>query len=274
MDKLKELWLVFDSWLNTAGIGQTIVIGLIIYFAGSAVIRVLRTIVRKTVLKTSNDETLARFASGVAFQLMRVILVVVVLGTLGVDTTSLAAAIGGLGVALGFALKDTIGNLAAGILLILHRPFDEGDFIEAGGEMGTVEEITISSTRLSTGDNKALMIPNGMLATGVITNYSQKDIRRVDLAAGIGYEDDIDKAKGILEDIVKSHELVLEDPAPVVELNELADSSVNFVVRPWCKTGDYWRVYFDVTEQIKKRFDEAGVSIPYPQQDVHMHQVA
>ena len=271
---LKAIWQTIYDYFAGPGLGQTILIALLIYIFGGFVIRFVRTIIYRTVMKTSHDDTLARFVSMIAHQLLRVILIIAILGTMGVDTTSLAAMLGGAGVALGFALRDTLGNLAAGILLIVHRPFNEGDVIEAAGVVGKVEQITIASTKLSTPDNKSLVIPNGLLSSGIITNFSRKDTRRVDLVAGIGYDDDIDKARGILDDILAQHPLVLADPAPLVAVSELADSSVNFLVRPWCKTEDYWTVSFEVTEQIKKRFDEAGVSIPFPQQDVHMHQVA
>jgi len=271
---LKAIWLGVDKWLSEPGIGQTLVIAVLIYFLGGVIIRIVRKVVYKTVHRTSHDDMLARFASMLTSQLLRLILIIAVLGTMGVDTTSLAAMIGGAGVAIGFALRDTLGNLAAGILLIMHRPFNEGDLIEAAGEIGIVDEISIASTKMSTLDNKAVVIPNGLLSAGIITNYSRKDTRRVDLSAGIGYGDDIDKARSILEDLLAKHPLVLSDPAPQVAVSELADSSVNFVVRPWCKTTDYWIVNFEVTEQIKKAFDAAGVSIPFPQQDVHMHQVA
>ena len=271
---LKELWDKINTWMTEPGIGQTLVIAALIFLFGGMIIGIVKKVIYKAALRASKDETLAHFIAVVAHNLMRLILLVAVLGTMGVDTTSLAAMLGGAGVALGFALKETLGNLASGMLLIMHRPFNEGDLVEAAGVLGTVEEISISSTKLTTPDNKALVIPNGVLASGIITNYSAKDMRRVDLVAGIGYEDDIDKAQKILEDICSSHPKVLDDPATTIRVSELADSSVNFVVRPWCKSDDYWAVYFDVTEQIKKRFDDAGVSIPYPQQDVHMHQVA
>ena len=271
---LKGLWDRIDTWMAEPGIGQTLVIAALIYFFGGIIIRILKGVVYRTALRTSKDETLARFIAMITHQGLRLVLIIAVLGTMGVDTTSLAAMIGGAGVAIGFALRDTLGNLAAGILLIIHRPFDEGDLIEAAGEIGIVDEITIASTKMSTLDNRALIIPNGVLSSGIIMNYSRHDTRRVDLVAGIGYGDDIDKARGILEDILANHELVLAEPAPVVAVNALADSSVNFIVRPWCKSEHYWDVYNGVTEQIKKRFDQAGVSIPFPQQDVHMHQVA
>jgi small conductance mechanosensitive channel len=273
-ESLRALWEKLNGWITEPGIGQTLVIAAIIFFFGGMIIRLVKGIVYRAAVKTSKDETLARFIAAVVNQMLRLVLLIVILGTMGIDTTSLAAMLGGAGVALGFALRDTLGNLAAGILLIINRPFNEGDLIEAAGAVGVVEEIEISSTKIITGDNKVVIIPNGALASGIVTNYTKKDTRRVDLVAGIGYGDDTDKAQKILEDILSSHALVLADPAPKVALIALADSSVNFNVRPWCKTGDYWTVYSEVTEQIKKRFDAEGINIPYPQQDLHIHQVA
>ena len=178
------------------------------------------------------------------------------------------------GLAVGFALQGTLGNFAAGVMLIVFRPFKIGDFIEAGGVTGTVEEIQIFCTIIKTGDNKKVIVPNSDIGGGTITNYSAKPTRRVDMVFGIGYEDDIKKAKQVLERILKADERILKDPAPVIAVSELADSSVNFVVRPWVKSSDYWGVFWDTHETVKVEFDKEGISIPFPQQDVHMHQVA
>ena len=261
------------AWINEGGIGPKIVVAIVLYFAGGIVSRIVRKLIHKAVMRGSKDATLANFASGVAYQVLRLVVIIVVLGTLGVDTTSLAALIGGAGVAIGFALRDSLSNFAAGVMLILLRPFNVGDFVEVGGVSGKVNSITIVSTMLTTGDNKVVTVPNGVLFGGVITNYSREKNRRVDLVAGIAYGDDLEKARSVLEGILEKHPLVLEDPAPKVAIAALADSSVNFNVRPWCRNGDYWTVYAEVTEQIKRRFDEEGLNIPYPTQDVNVHQV-
>jgi len=262
-----------EQWLNKSSPLQKLTLAALIYFVGMIAARIIRRLTRAAALRSTKDEMLARFVSNIVFLLLRVVVVVAMLGSLGVDTTSLAALIGGAGVAVGFALRDTLGNLAAGVLLILRRPFEEGHLVEVAGTLGIVEEITIVATQMRTLDNKSVIVPNGQVFGGVITNYNGKDTRRVDLVAGIGYGDDIDKARDVLFAILREHPLVLATPEPVVAVGELADSSVNFVVRPWCKSEDYLTVYAEVTESIKKRLDAAGISIPFPQQDVHMHQV-
>jgi small conductance mechanosensitive channel len=191
-----------------------------------------------------------------------------------VDVAPLLAGVGVVGFVLGFALQDTLANFAAGFMILLNRPYDVGNVVTAAGVTGSVESMSLVSTTLKTPDNQRIIVPNGSIWGGVIQNVTSQETRRVDLIFGCGYEDDIGKAQAVLEDIVSSHELVLKDPAPVIRLHELADSSVNFIVRPWTKTSDYWAVYWDLTRTVKERFDSEGLSIPYPQQDVHMHQVA
>ncbi len=263
-----------QAWFDQAGFLQKLAMALIIYFVGMLIARIVRAVAYKAVMRGSKDETLSRFTSNIVLQGLRVVVIIAALGALGVDTTSLAALLGGAGVAVGFALRDTLSNFAAGVLLILRRPFEEGHLVEAAGTLGIVERITIVATKMRSLDNKSIIVPNGQVFGSVIINYDGKDTRRVDMTAGIGYSDDIDKARDVIRDILREHPLVLDTPEPDVWVGQLADSSVNFNVRPWCKTADYWTVYGDVTEAIKKRFDEADISIPFPQQDVHMHQVA
>jgi small conductance mechanosensitive channel len=181
----------------------------------------------------------------------------------------LIALIGAAGLAVGLSLQSTLQNLAAGVMLIIFRPFKAGDFIDAGGVVGTVENIQIFNTVMRTGDNREIIVPNGGIFGGTITNYSARETRRVDMVFGIGYDDDIRKAKEVIKGILDADTRILKDPAPLIAVGELADSSVNFNVRPWCKSGDYWDVYFDTHEKIKLTFDEQGISIPYPQMDVH-----
>ncbi len=222
--------------------------------------------------KTSS-QLLDRFVTKLVRRLIFAIGVIIAISTLGVKVGALLALIGGGAFILGFALQDTLSNFANGIMLMLFQPFDVGDAVEVAGVSGSVDSVSLVNTTIRSWDNKLIIVPNKSVWGQVITNITGNETRRVDMTFGIGYDDDIEKAQGILEKIVKEHELVLEDPAPVVKMHELADSSVNFVCRPWAKTGDYWSVYWDVTRKVKAEFDANDISIPYPQQDVHMHQV-
>ncbi len=253
--------------------GMKIVGALAILIIGRIVVGIITGTVKKIMRKSKMDETLVKFLSSLTKTGLLVILFIVVLNQLGVQTTSFVAIIGAVGLAIGFALQGSLANFAAGVMLILFRPFKAGDFVEAGGTIGSVEEIGIFSTIMKTPDNKKIIVPNSNITGGNIVNYSAKDTRRVDLVFGIGYDDDLKKAKQILEQILQADERILKDPAPVVAVSELGDSSVNFVVRPWVKSSDYWAVYWGLTEKVKLTFDAEGISIPYPQQDVHMHQV-
>ena len=190
------------------------------------------------------------------------------------QTASLIALLGDAGLAVGLALQGSLSNFAAGVLIVLFRPYKVGDWIEGGGIAGAVEEVQILTTVLKTGDNKRVIVPNSQIMGTTITNYSANETRRVDLVVGVSYSDDLDKVRKELQDLVDADERILKDPAVTIAVSELADSSVNFVLRPWVKTADYWAVYFDLTERVKKRFDEVGISIPFPQRDVHIHNVA
>ena len=197
---------------------------------------------------------------------------IVALAALEVNISPLLALIGGAAFVVGLALQGTLSNFAQGLIILAYQPFDVGDAIDAGGVNGVVESMNMLSTTIRTFDNKIVIVPNGKIGGDTITNATATETRRVDLVFGIGYADDIDKAEAVLTKLVTEHPLVLADPAPVVKLNELADSSVNFVVRPWTKTGDYWTVYWDLVKGVKQAFDREGISIPFPQQDVHIHQ--
>ena len=252
--------------------GMKIVGALAILIIGRIVVGILTGIVRRLMKRSRSDETLIKFITSLTKTALLAILFIVVLNQLGVQTTSFVAIIGAAGLAIGFALQGSLSNFAAGVMLIIFRPFRAGDFVEAGGATGVVEEVGIFSTIMKTPDNKKIIIPNSGITGGNIVNYSAKETRRVDLVFGIGYEDDLKKAKQILERLVNEDNRILKDPAPVVAVSELADSSVNFVVRPWVKSADYWAVYWDLHEKVKLTFDAEGISITYPQQDVHMHQ--
>lgn len=229
-----------------------------------------------TVLLERNkvDVTLTKFLEGIIYYTLMIVVLIAAAGQLGINTTSFLTIVGAAGLAIGLALKDSLSNFASGVMLILFRPFNVGDAVTVGGVTGSVAAISLFNTTVNTPDNKRQIIPNASITSDVITNVTANDTRRVDLVIGIGYDDDIKKAKEILAKIVQEDERVLSEPATKIALSELADSSVNFVVRPWVKTDDYWSVYFDLLEKIKLTFDEQGISFPYPQQDVHIHKQA
>tara|TARA_B110000503_G_scaffold142160_1_gene238067 strand:- start:1912 stop:2589 length:678 start_codon:yes stop_codon:yes gene_type:complete len=222
-------------------------------------------------MRAKVDNILVDFLSGLAKAAMVLFVIVAALTQLGVDTTSLIALIGAAGIAVGLALKDSLQNFASGVMLILFRPFKAGDFIDAGGVMGIVERITVFSTTLRTGDNKEVIVPNGSIYGGTITNYSARETRRVDMIFGIGYDADLLKAKTVLRALVDNDERILKEPEVLIAIAELADSSVNIIVRPWVKSGDYWPVFWDMQEKVKLTFDQEGISIPFPQMDVHLN---
>lgn len=243
---------------------------LAIFLIGAALAKWIVKLIGKALGKTVLDPMLINFLKNILRWVFMLLVIVAALDQLGVDTTSFIAVLGAAGLAVGLALKDSLQNFASGVMLILFRPFKLGDFIEAGGTAGVVEEIKIFSTQLRTPDNKEVIIPNGDVYGGVITNVTAKETRRIDLVIGIGYDDDLREAKRILEELVTSDERVLEDPAPLVAVGELGGSSVDLLVRPWTKTSDYFATKCDLTERIKLALDEAGISIPYPQMDVHL----
>lgn len=247
---------------------------LVILVVGIWVAKKIRSLLKKVMGKKSVDPAVGSFVSSLAYYALVAFVVIAALAEVGVETASFAVVLGAAGLAIGLALQGSLSNFAAGVLILIFKPFRIGDFVELAGTSGTVRQITIFTTELSTADNKKVIVPNSSAMGGNIVNYSAHDTRRVDLVMGISYEDDIDKAKRVLEDILNADERVLKEPAPTVAVVELADSSVNFVVRPWVNKADYWGVYFDVTETVKKRFDAEGISIPFPQQDVYMHQVS
>ncbi len=252
--------------------GMKLVGAIVLFIIGRIVVGIITNIVKRLMKRANVDETLAKFFGSLTRTALLAILFIVILNQLGVQTTSFVAIIGAAGLAVGFALQGSLANFAAGVMLMIFRPFKAGDFVEAGGATGVVEEVGIFSTIMRTGDNKKIIIPNSGITGGNIVNYSAKETRRVDLVFGIGYDDDLKKAKQILERLLSEDSRILKDPAPVVAVAELADSSVNFIVRPWVKSGDYWGVYWDLTEKVKLTFDKEGISIPYPQHDVHLFQ--
>lgn len=240
-----------------------------LWIIGSWVIKKIKKLLVKAMDKVEYDESLEKFITNIIVGLLKILLVVVILGNLGVETTSFAALLAAGGLAVGLSLQGSLSNFAGGVLILIFKPFKTGDYIEAQGETGTVKEIEIFTTKLNTPDNKEIIIPNGILSNGNITNYSTEKYRRVDLVMGVSYDADIKYTKEVLMKILVDHDKTLKDPAPVVNVRELADSSVNFNVRPWVLSEDYWTVYFELTETCKIELDKAGIEIPYPQMDIH-----
>ncbi len=271
LTSLKE-WAASDE----GGIKWAKRIGLfiVVLIAFKIVASILGGITRKAVSRLKKtSELLKDFFVNTVKKLTTFIGLVIGLSVIGVDIGPFLAAMGALGFIIAFALQGTLSNFASGIMILLYRPYDIGDVVSVSGVVGKVSAMSLVSTTVLTPDNQINVVPNNSIWGGIITNVTGNKTRRVDMVMGIGYDDDIAKAQSIIESILDGHELILKDPAPVVQVHELADSSVNFVVRPWCATADYWTVYWDVTRQVKLRFDEEGVSIPFPQRDVHVHQV-
>lgn len=258
----------------TALYGIKVILALVIFFVGKWLAKTVSRVVQKTMAKRQVDLALQYFVSSLVFYGLLVFVIIAALSQVGIQTASLIAVVGAAGLAIGLALQGSLANFAAGFLILLFRPFKIGDYIEAAGTAGTVEKIMIFTTELLTPDNKKVIIPNGSITSDNIVNYSANDTRRVDLVIGISYGDDIDKAKAVLREVVQADPRVLPEPAVNIAVAELADSSVNIIVRPWAKTADYWGLYWDLTEAIKKRLDQEGISIPFPQRDIHVHQAA
>ena len=249
-------------------------VALAIFIVGRWIAKWLTGVLRNVMAKSKMDDMLIQFLGNIAYTVLLLAVVMAALDHLGIQTTSLLAVFGAAGLAIGLALKDSLGNFSSGVMIILFRPFKVGDFIEAGGATGVVEQVRMFATIMRSGDNREIIVPNSQIYGGTIVNYSARETRRIDLVFGIGYDDDIASAKQIIEDILQQDARILAVPPPSVALGELADSSVNFNVRPWVNTEDYWPVRADLLEKIKLAFDANGISIPYPQQDVYMHQVA
>lgn len=257
------------TWVSSYAL--KIVAAVAIFIIGRWIAGRISDLLSRVLQKSNVDVTLVGFLSNILYYTLLVVVLIAAAGQLGINTTSFLTIVGTVGLAIGLALKDSLSNFAAGVMLILFRPFRVGDLIEVGGASGKVESITIFTTILNTPDNQKLIIPNGSITTGVIKNITANSTRRVDLVIGIGYKDDISKARKIMTDIMETDNRVLKKPAPVVAVLELGDSSVNFAVRPWVKTEVYWDVYFDLTERIKVMFDQEGITIPFPQRDIHVY---
>jgi len=250
--------------------GPKVISALAIFIIGRWVCKIVRNTVKRILKKSKVDDLLISFVGSITYMGLLVFVIIAALNQLGVQTTSFVAIIGAAGLAIGLALQGALSNFAAGVLMIIFRPFKSGDYIEGGGVSGVVGQIQIFTTELLTPDNKLVIVPNANMMSSNITNYSANKTRRVDLVIGVGYGDDLSKVKQVLQQVIDDEPRVLKSPQATIAVSELADNSVNLVVRPWVKTADYWDIYFHLTEVIKLRFDEESISIPYPQRDVHM----
>jgi len=268
-------WNEVIEMLKTTGFefGINLVTAIAIFYFGRMVVGLLMRGLNKMMQSQDVDVTLQTFVTNLVRMVLLTFVIIAAISALGIQTTSFIAILGAAGLAIGLALQGSLSNFASGVLIVLFRPYKVGDFVEAAGISGVVEEVQILTTVLKTGDNKKVIVPNGQIMDSIITNYSANDRRRVDMVIGVSYDDDLDKVRSTLEQLVAADDRILDDPACTIAVSALADSSVNFVVRPWVKTADYWGVMFDLTEAIKKRFDKDGISFPFPQQDVHLYEM-
>lgn len=248
-----------------------IVSAIVIYYVGKIIAAILTRMLGRVLARTKMDEMLVSFLTNIVYYLLLAVVAMAALERLGVETTSFAAVLAAAGFAVGMALQGSLGNFASGVMLIVLRPFKKGDYVEAGGVSGTIEEIAIFHTIMKTLDNRRIIVPNGEITSGVITNYSHNPIRRIDLVIGCGYGDDLLAVKSFLNDVIEEDPRILDNPEPMVAVSELGDSSVNFIVRPWVKTEDYFTTKCDLTERIKLGFDQRGFNFPFPSRDVYTH---
>jgi small conductance mechanosensitive channel len=265
MDSLTE---VVSTW------GLRVVGAVALLIVGWVVCKAIRSSMRRALERSKLDPTLVPFLTKLVYYLLLTFLFLAVLSLFGIQTTSFIAVLGAAGLAVGLALQGTLGNFAAGVMLLIFRPFKIGDYVEAGGTAGSVQEIGIFSTTLHSPDNVRIIVPNSVVYGSIVKNYSHNETRRNDMVFGISYDDDIGKAIQVINNALSSDSRVLQDPAPVIAVGELADSSVNLLVRPWCTGADYWALRWDLTRKIKEDLESAGCSIPYPQHDIHLHQQA
>ncbi len=276
---MNNLWQQFIELIESGAIldlfigwGTKVIVAIAVFVIGKWVVRRIANVAGRIMDKSGVDPMLIGFLRNILYFALLTAVIIAAVDLAGVPTTSFIAVMGAAGLAIGLALQGSLSNFSSGVMLIIFRPFKTGDFVEAGGTTGVVETIRIFNTVMRTPDNREIIVPNSQIFNGTITNYSARATRRVDISIGIGYEDDINKAKEIIMSTMKSDNRVLEDPAPVILLVGLGDSSVNFAVRPWVKTADYWDVFSDMNQEIKTNLESNGLSIPYPQRDVHLHQ--
>ena len=274
---METLRTVLTTWLDPQLSGPValswalnLLAAVLVFVIGRWIAKALTRWLGSAIARTDVDETLTRFLSSIVYMVLLVVVVLTALSTLGVNTTNFLAVFGAAGLAVGLALKDSLSNFAAGVMLVFFRPFKVGDYIEAAGIAGTVASIKIFNTVLKTPDNRVVTVPNGLIYADTITNYSAEDKRRIDLVIGIGYDDDIARARALIQGVLGQEDRVLDEPAPAILLVELGESSVNIAVRPWVMRADYSRVRGDLLEHIKRALENAGLSIPYPQHDLHI----
>jgi len=258
------------DWVSQFGL--KLLAAIVVFFVGKWLARKISNLLRRGMEKAETDPTLIGFVGNITYFGLLTMVVIAAVGQLGVQTTSFIAVLGAAGLAVGLALQGSLANFAAGVLMIIFRPFKAGDFVETAGTSGVVEEVQLFTTKMRTPDNKTVIIPNAQVTAGTITNYSARDTRRLDLVFGVGYGDDLDKVKRVILEVLGAEERLLKDPEPLVGVLNLGESSVDFAVRPWVNSSDYWPVFFDLQEKMKKRFDQEGISIPFPQRDVHLFQ--
>jgi small conductance mechanosensitive channel len=264
-----------QTWISEHALDWAIqiAIAIAIFVVGRILARMITDLLKRGMTRAKTDAILVGFIGNIAYTLLLIAVVLAALDSLGVNVTSLMVIVGAAGLAVGLALKDSLGNFAAGVMLVIFRPFKIGDFITAGGTSGVVDEIGLFATMMHTPDNQRIIVPNSSIINGNITNVSALPTRRLDLVFGISYDDNIGQARDIIRSVIDADERILKDPEPSIVVGELGDSSVNINVRPWVNSGDYWPIRADLLETIKVRFDEEGITIPYPQQDVYMHEV-
>lgn len=267
-------WATLSEQIQTLGVefGINLIAALLIFYIGRTVARLLARGLRRLMQSQSVDPILESFVSNLIYWALMAFVIIAAITKLGVQTASLIALVGAAGLAVGLAMQGSLANFAAGVLIVMFRPYRVGDWVEAAGISGSVVQVQILTTLLQTADNKQIIVPNGQIMNSIITNYSTNTTRRVDMVVGVSYDDDIDAVREAIQSLVDADERILKDPPCQIVVAELADSSVNFFVRPWVATADFWPVKFDLTEAVKKRFDEDGISIPYPQRDVHIIQ--
>ena len=264
-----------DLWetVRMAGLdfGMKALIALVIFFVGRMIARLVTKGLHNMMQSQQVDKILETFVCNLAYWALMLFVIIASINQIGVQTTSLIAIMAAASLAIGLALQGSLANFAAGVLIIMFRPYRVGDFVEAAGIAGVVLQVQILTTILKTGDNKQIIVPNGQIMNSIITNFSANDTRRVEMTVGVSYDDDLDKVRSTIQDLVNADERILKDPECLIAVSELADSSVNFIVRPWVNSADYSSVKFDLTEAIKKRFDKEGISFPFPQQDIHIY---
>jgi len=264
--------LTNQIWELIVKFGVNILAAIVVLIVGIWIAKLIRKMIGKALQKREIDKTLVSFLANLLYFILLAAVALAALGQLGIETTSFIAVIGAAGLAIGLALQGSLANFASGVLLIIFRPFKVDDFVMIADEEGFIEKIHIFTTQMKTFDNRTIIIPNSTITSGKIINYTSKEIRRVDLSIGISYGDNIRKALDALRELCLSHPKILDNPAPYVGVVEYGDSSINLTVRPWCKTGDYWDVFFEINEKMKAALDKNGISIPFPQRDVHLYQ--